>query len=319
MSTPAEILSMPVPAASPPPASSPPAASQPPGPAPTPAAPPAQPSANDAFWSKWTAPDQADVAKAIQTKGFTDPFALAKSYVELEKNVGTLRAATSLKGYPAPTVKADGTVVPPDPKAVQAWNLSQGVPDTADKYDIPVNPNNPYPQFQSMVQQMMHRNGVPPAMAKSLAEDWERSVVAPLEKAAIEADVTRSNQELAELEQQWGPAYKERVAIAARGKEWLASTVGGLSEQQMFQLTTTLGAAKAMQIFHTLGAANGEAGFPPGGNASPPGFGTSVAGAQAELDRITAERSAGRMTKQEFDKQAQDLVKILTDGMPPQG
>lgn len=243
------------------------------------------------FWSAWTAPEQKETRDWIANKNYADPFTLAKTAQGLEREAATLRAG---KGYPAPG--ADGKV---DPNAQKAWNALTGVPETADKYDIPIPDGNPYPQFKGFMQEALHKAGVPAAMAPALARGYEEAVQ-KMEAQIRETENTQSAQQLVELQHQWGAQYQERVALAQRGKEWLSKEVGGLSDMQLRSLESVLTTPKFMAAMWKIGAGNGEARFA-GNNADGGGsFQGGASEAQAQLNKLTADRASGVIKDHEW-------------------
>jgi hypothetical protein len=266
------------------------------------------------FWSSWTAPEQKETRDWVQNKNYADPFTLAKTAQTLEREAATLRAG---KGYPTPG--ADGKV---DPNAQKAWNALTGVPETADKYDIPLPADNPYPQFKTFMQEALHKAGVPAAMAPALARGYEEAVQ-KMEAQIRETENTQSAAQLAELQNAWGAQYQERVALAQRGKEWLAKEVGGLSDIQLRTLESVLTTPKFMAAMWKIGAGNGEARFA-GNNANGGGqFAGGASEAQTRLDQIMAERSAGTIKDhqwRELSKQGGELDQLrdrIVGGMAP--
>lgn len=266
------------------------------------------------FWSTWNAPEQKETREWVANKNYADPFTLAKTAQTLEREAATLRAG---KGYPTPG--ADGKV---DPNAQKAWNTLTGVPETADKYDIPVPEGNPYPQFKGFMQEALHKAGVPAAMAPALARGYEEAVQ-KMEAQIRETENTQSAAQLAELQNTWGAQYQERVALAQRGKEWLSKEVGGLSDIQMRTLESVLTTPKFMAAMWKLGAGNGEARFA-GNNADGGGaFQGGASQAQGRVDQIMAERSAGTIKDhqwREISKPGGELDQLrdkIVGGMAP--
>jgi hypothetical protein len=269
--------------------------------APAPGAAPAAPAASpNAFWNGWSAPEQKETREWVANKNYPDTFTLAKTAQSLEREAATLRAG---KGYPVDKPGADGKPVR-DENAWKAWNTLTGVPESPDKYEIPVPEANPYPQFKGYMAEEFHKAGVPAAMATQLAKGYE-SAVARMEAELQKAENTASEQGLAQLKDTWGANFQERMAIAGRGKEWLAKEVGGLSDIQMRTLESVLGTPKFLSAMWKIGAGNGEARFAgsdqPGGNR----FQGGASEARARLDHITTERSAGRIN----DSQWRELAK----------
>jgi hypothetical protein len=248
-----------------------------------------QPAANEGFWKDWTAPEQKETREWIANKKYADPFILAKTAQGLEKEAAQLRTAVGVKAYPAEKVNPDGSKTPPDPNAVTAWKTAMGVPDSPDKYGI--TPPKDNPEFANALTKGMMDVGVPLAMAPKLVQMYEEAFAAT-EKLINAKQDTQSQTDLKQLEMEWGSNYKERVALAQRGKDWLSKEVGGLSDQQLRGLEATLGTAKFMATMWKFGAGNKEPGFASG--ASPTMEGGASA-AKAEYDQIMADRSAGKI------------------------
>ncbi len=290
--------------------------------APAPAAPaPAAPAANQAFFNDWFKPDAPEAKDAttwLTNKNFPDPATLVKSYRAIETEASTLRASANLKSYPVDKVNPDGTVTKADENQVKAWRTTMGVPESADKYEIPLPSTNPYPQFAQFMKEGMLDANVPAAMAPRLAQVYEAAVTKMETQLRAQEDA-QSQLKLAELQHAWGTNYQERVSLATRGKEWLAKEVGGLNDLQMRTLEAVLGTDKFMTAMWKFGAGNKEPGFA-GGNGNPSTFGNTASAAQAELDQITQDRSSGKITDYQWREKSQrvdELVQIISSGMAP--
>lgn len=251
------------------------------------------PAANEGFWKDWNAPEQKETRDWIANKKYADPFILAKTAQGLEKEAATLRTAVNVKAYPEETRNPDGTFKKADENAVKAWRTAMGVPEKAEAYDIKPPENSPYPQFTNYLKDVLHQAGAPPGMAKVLANGYE-AAVAKLETELKAAEDAKSAVDLKNLEMEWGSNYKERVALGARGKEWLSKEIGGLSDQQMRMMESVLGTSKFMSLMWKFGAGNKEPSFP-GGSGSK-GFEGGASAAQAEWDQIMADRTAGKIS-----------------------
>lgn len=266
------------------------------------------------FWSGWDKPDQKDTRDWVANKNYADPFTLAKTAQGLEKEAATLRAG---KGYPVDKPGPDGKPVR-DENAWKAWNALTGVPETADKYDIPLPPNNPYPEFKGYMAEAMLDAGVPAGMASKLAKGYE-AAVGKMEAQIREQENVKSAQELKELENQWGSNYTERVALAARGKEWLSREVGGLSDMQLRTMEAVLGTAKFMSAMWKFGAGNKEGSFA-GGNDGGSQFTGTASDAQARLNQIQADRAAGKINDHQWRGMQSDIDGLrdqIVRGMAP--
>lgn len=251
------------------------------------------PAANEGFWKDWTAPEQKDTRDWIANKKYADPFVLAKTAQGLEKEAASLRTAVSVKAYPGEEKQADGTIKKPDENAVKAWRTAMGVPEKAELYDITPPEGSPYPQFTNYLKDVLHQAGAPPGMAKVLANGYE-AAVSKLETELRSAEDAKSAQDLKLLEQEWGANYKERIALGARGKDWLAKEVGGLNDMQLRTMESVLGTAKFLSLMWKFGEGNKEPSFAGGDKTR--GFEGGASAAQAEWDQIMADRTAGKIS-----------------------
>ena len=290
MSTPAA-LALSDAGGAPPPAAAPAPAPNAPG-APPPAN--AAPAANQPFYTGWTNPDQKDVLDWAKNKNFADPYALAKSARELETTLGPLRAAANLKGYPSATVAKDGTVTPPNPAAVAAWNAANGVPATPDKYEIPELPNNPYPEYGTGVKEIAHRLGMPPALLKAFATEHE-ALVQKVEAQAREQEDSQSKAALLTLQSEWGTKYQENMGLAQRARNMLLKDVSGLTPEKERSIEAMLGTSTWLSLLSKIGSGNTEHSFA-GGDGAPGAFAGAHAQAQAEYSQIQADRASGKIS-----------------------
>ena len=250
------------------------------------------PAANpNAFWNSWNLPDQKETRDLIANKNYDSPFTLAKTAQTLEREAATLRAG---KGYPVPG--PDGKI---DPNADKAWRALTGVPETPDKYDIPLPDNNPYPQFKSFMAEELHKAGVPAAMAPALAKGYE-AAVAKMETQLRAEEDTKSQHALEQLKMSWGSNYQERIALAARGKAWLAQEAGGLNDTQLRVMESVLGTDKFLAAMWKLGAGNAEGRFVGDNLHGGRGFEGGASEAQARINQLTADRSAGKIKQYEW-------------------
>jgi hypothetical protein len=254
-----------------------------------------QPAANEGFWKDWNAPEQKETKEWIANKKYADPFVLAKTAQGLEKEAATLRTAVNVKAYPEDKVDPKtGAVTKADANALTAWRTAMGVPATPADYKLEVPANSPYPQFTGYLSEVLHEAGAPPAMAKVLAAGYEKAVQ-KLETELRAAEDTKSASDLKQLEMEWGSNYQERIALGARGKDWLAKEVGGLNDMQLRTIESVLGTSKFMALMWKFGEGNKEPSFA-GGNASGKGFEGGASAAQTEWDQIMADRTAGKIS-----------------------
>ena len=268
------------------------------------------------FWNSWDKPEQKETRDWVANKNYADPFTLAKTAHQLEREAATLRSA---KGYPVDKPGADGKPVR-DENAWKAWNSTVGVPESPDKYEIPVPDGNPYPQFKQYMAEEFHKAGVPAAMATQLARGYE-SAVGRMEAQIREQENAASTQALSELEHSWGAQYQERIALAQRGQAWLSKEVGGLNEIQMRTLESVLGTTKFMSAMWKIGAGNKEGSFAGGDNGGGNRFAGGASEAQTRLNQLQADRAAGKISDHQWRGLQAELDQLrdqIVAGMAPQ-
>jgi hypothetical protein len=292
--------------------------------APAPAAPTtaSTPASAAAFYDPWLPANEPTVKEErdwLTAKGFKDPKALVTSYRDTERMANELRQAANLKGYPAPKVDAaTGTITPPNANELKAWDTAMGVPAKASEYDFGdlSKVQGVEPHFTQVLAEELHGVHTPAALATAQAAAYERAVqkhVAFLMQR--ENDVSAAA--LKELETTWGANYQERVALGKRAQTFFAREVGGITDEQFRGLEGLFGTAKMMTFFWKIGAGNIEAKFPgaDGGGAAP--FAGGATQAKVEWDQLIAARSAGTISKQEFDKRQVELADRIAGGFAP--
>jgi hypothetical protein len=188
----------------------------------------------------------------VQNKGWTDPAGVIKSYMGAEKLIG--RDPSTLITLP----RAD------DPAGFRAVFSKLGMPDTADKYDLPM-PKDANPAYATWAKETFHKVGLTAAQAKELTaanNDYYAKA-----QVAAEADYQRElTTQKATLLGEWKGGY-ERMMNAAQ----TAVHALGFTGDMVDMLESKMGYAGVMKFFAGLGQKlGGEDGFETGSGA--PGF-----------------------------------------------
>src|SRR5205807_6366767 len=148
------------------------------------------------------------------------------------------------------------------------------------------------------------------------------SAVRRLETELRAQEDTKSTEGLRQIERDWGAQYKERMALADRARAWIAKEAGGLSDIQMRTLESVLGTPQWLSMLWKIGAGNTEAAFA-GDGGSPGSFKGGQSEAQARLDQITADRTAGKINDhqwREINKKGGEydqLIALIAQGFAP--
>lgn len=269
---------------------------------------------NQPFWDSWTDPADKDVREWASNKNFPDLKTLARSARGYEQMIGADRAGRTVT-LPADEYDKDGNLTKADEAGRKAYYEKIGVPQTADKYDLPTPADNPYPQFKQYMADVFHQNGVPARMATQIAKGWE-GAIQKMEGEVRAQEDTASQADMAELERAWGTNYQERVALANRGRAFISKEVGGLSDVQQRALESVLGTSKFMTMMWKFGQGNTESRF--AGTDSASTFGNTASDAQKRMDSITADRSSGKINDfawRNMQAEIDQLRDIIIKGM----
>lgn len=173
-------------------------------------------------------------------------------------------------------VEARGFQSPAD--ALKALRES-AAPETPDAYEIPV-PDGEDPAFAKSVAPLMHKAGLSPAQAKTLAEGWNQMQAAQ-RQAAIEAQEAYEREagalaerEEADLRREWGASFD---AQSEHGRRAVAQFIPGdtAQKQKVAQaMEQVIGYAGMMRMWSSIGKLIGEdaahgLGQAPGGRVTP--------------------------------------------------
>lgn len=231
-----------------------------------------------------------DVKAWLGEKKYESPEVLASSAYSLERLYGADKAGRT-------------AILPKDEKDVEglkAFNAKIGVPETPEGYELPDFADK---EFATTAKTWFHKRGVSAKAAAGLSQDWNEFIAAEVKKGEV-ADKTKAEQDLTALRGEWGAAAAEREEFARRGLRGIGKEAG-LEDADLAKLEASLGTAKMLKVFWKLGESMKEGGFAGGGNDN---FGMSPAAAQVEIDKITADRQAGKITDYDWKSGKPDGV-----------
>lgn len=149
-----------------------------------------------------------------------------------------------------------------------AYRKAIGVPEAADKYELPDIPE----AFQSDTADterqgwmaFFHENEVPADLAKTLVARFYEGEQAKLQ-GLQEADADYAKEQMAALDKEWGNEAAKNKTLAKRGFDAIADRAG-VSPDEMNQIETKSGTflmddARLLRIFAVIGREMGEAGL----------------------------------------------------------
>lgn len=242
--------------------------------------------------------EAADIAY-VDNKGWKSPADVYKSYRGVETLVG--RDPSSLFVVP----RAD------DAPGFRAAMSRLGMPETADKYDIPV-PEGTDPAYGNWARDTFHKLGLTASQAKQLTEANNTFAASQQveQQKAYERSVTTDK---ASLLAEWRGGYERMMSSAQTAVAAL-----GFTGEMVDALEASLGFGGTMKFFAGIGQKLGEDSFV--GGERQPGFGAMMTPDEARLDWekakldpnfLSALRDGSHPGHKEAMKKQNDLFKIM--------
>lgn len=233
----------------------------------------------------------ADLREHKSVTKFKDPGELAKSYVNLEKMLGT---RTEVPAEDAPKEQWD------------AWFKKIGVPDTSDGYDPPAVPEGIAldENILKATREKFRELGVPKAQAKKLM-DWY--IVKEIERTntILQERAEQKEQGMAALEKRWGAAAPRQIALCQR----VVAELGGESVKKVLDETGAGNDPAVVEFLAKVGSMMEEDKL-----IMPVQVGVSKEQAIAEINKIRAEHGKAKgALRDKSNPQHASLVKRLSD------
>lgn len=253
-------------------------APSPAAPAPSPAPSPS-PTPSPAPSASWYGSDaNKAVVEAKQFKGVDDVFNWATN---AEKLIGAERAGRTVV-LPKDEKDADG---------IKAFRTKIGVPESADKYELPV-PEGQDGGFAKLASQWFHEHGVPKAAGQAIAKQWNEHIANYL-KDAEATEQAESGKQLDALKREWGDKFDTNSEHARRFMK-----ASGWDDAKIAKYEATFGTADMLKTFQGLGAKMGEGGFVAGDGQG--GGGVSAQQAKEKLNEARVLRADGKLTDKQW-------------------
>ena len=228
-------------------------------------------------------------------------FVANKGWKSGDDAIGSVKSLETLLGAD----RAGRTVVLPkddkDVEGIKAYNSKIGVPESADKYELPV-PDGDSGEFAKQAASWLHAAGVPKAAGQKLAGQWNEFVKKSIAdgQAAIK---TEMDKQLGDLKGEWGEKFDANAEVARR-----FMTASGWSEAKVKLYEETFGTADMLKTFNGLGAKMGEHSFVKGADSG--GGALNPAQAKEKLDELRAKRVDGKISERDYLEAAERLSAI---------
>lgn len=253
--------------------------------------------------SDFKPPSWADSVKDPEVKDWLKN----KNYPDAEHALKSHRSLEQLMGAD----KAGRTVlIPRDDNDAEGWKAltsKLGVPEKPDDYKLPM-PEGTDDGFAKTASQWFHEAGVPPRMARFVAEKWNGWVAEQM-KAGEAAETAESAKQMKALEAEWGKDAAINIELSRRGFREFGQKFG-LDAAAMKKAESVLGAANLVKFFHGLGSLNSESSFA-GNEGGGPGFGASKDSIQAQISQFRNDRMAGKISDYQWEKEVAPKVEKL--------
>lgn len=264
------------------------------------------PELNGETWRLHLAGGDAELAKRFDR--FTDPSALGKSLIEMEKRWSdplTARLPQPLKENATDEEKAAHA------KATREFYTKIGVPESADKYDIKLpegfKPTADIEAGLNTIKAFGVEGGLTNAQVNGLAAkliEWQGES----DKAFEEQAKAAAQKNIEALKQQWGADYDTNLKLAnATGSQFMGEAFNDFMQTPLAD-GTALGAHPVMaQFLATIGREfKGDPLFTAisGGTAN-------LATVQSQIDAINALRDGTRAGNAAYDAKREELLKLI--------
>ena len=191
-------------------------------------------------------PDES-IRNWAANKGWADPNAALESGYNLEKLVGFEKAGRTLV-----VPKEDAT-----PEEKRAFYTKLGVPEAADKYELPV-PEGQSDAFSKTAAEWMLKHNVSKEAAQGLTKEWNEFQAA--QETAHRAELDRqSDLEMQDLKTEWGAAHTEKTELAKRAAAQFIPAANAQERAQVLsKIEDAIGTGAMMKLFASIGEGLGE-------------------------------------------------------------
>lgn len=239
-----------------------------------------------------------EVKSWLANKNYPDAESAMKAHWGLERLMGADKAGRTV-------------MLPKDDNDTDGWMSVMkklGVPDSPDGYKLPVPKEGGDEAFAKAASEAFLKNGVPARTAVAMT-NWLNDWIAEQMKANEQAESAASQQAMQGLEKEWGAEFAGKKELAQRGYREFAKQFGLDDKATLERAESVFGSANLTKFFAGLGALNGESKF--AGSDLGGSFSMTKVDAQKEIDQLTADRTAGKITEYDWRTRAFPRIQKL--------
>jgi hypothetical protein len=211
-----------------------------------------------------------DIRGFAENKGWQTPVDAIQSYANLEKFMGADKAGR-------------GLVLPKDDNP-EEWGQvydKLGRPKTPQDYQLKV-PENDTGEFAKTAAETFHKLGLTTKQAQALSE-WYNQESQQMLSSQFEQSIQKQEQEMSELQREWGPQFDEKVAAGQR-----AAANFGVDAETLSKVESVIGTKQLLSFFSEIGKMIAEDSFVEGNQTGK--FGVSPEAAKARISSLKADR-----------------------------
>jgi len=227
---------------------------------------------------------KAEAKDYVSNKGWKSPDEVIGSYQSLESLYGADKAGRTV-------------ILPKDDKdleGIKTFRAKLGVPESADKYELPVPQGQGGGDMVKEASAWFHEAGIPKSAAQKITERWNAHIEKLVKDNELAAQV-ESRAQLEKLQQEWGQEFEVKSEYARRFLK-----AAGWDDAKMALYESTFGTATMLKDFFQWGSKVGEPGFASGQQQS---FAPNKSQIQAKIKELRDQRIANQITDKEFHAQ----------------
>lgn len=227
----------------------------------------------------------AEAKDYVTNKGWKNPAEAIGSYQALESLYGADKAGRTV-------------ILPKDDKDLEGlknFRAKLGVPESADKYELPAPPGEGGTNLIKEASAWFHKAGIPKAAAQQVTQQWNDHIAKLVKDGELKAQV-ESQAQLESLKTEWGQEFEVKAEYARRFLK-----AAGWDDQKMALYESTFGTATMLKDFFLWGSKVGEPGFASGNEK--PNFAPAKSQIMAKIKELRDQRMAGQINEREFHAQ----------------
>lgn len=224
----------------------------------------------------------------VTNKGWKAPTDVLESYRNLEKLVG------------APPEQVIKLPKADDPQGWDSVFTRLGRPANPEGYKLEVPKEGGSPEFAKWASEQFFKAGLSEQQGQGIVKQWNEYQASQFQ-AQKDAYTAKTAVETSTLKKEWGAAYDQNLAAAAR-----AARTFGVDPKAIGAMEASIGLAATMKFFQSIGSKLGDASYVAG---SQPGGNGPLTPAQAK-DRISTLKADNQWSKRFLEGSTKEKLEM---------